>query len=264
MGVLPAFRLLRPATLSEALEWIDDDRMPYAGGTELLLAMKEGLLRPTHLVDLKGIGSLREVSGSRLEVVIGALVTHTQAAEHPMVRRRLPELAAVLERVGNPRVRATGTLAGNLCFAEPRSDVAAALIALGAEVEIASVQARWRMAVEDFVVGPYANALEPGELVTGIAVPARADLGLVYFKHQTTERPTLGVALAVNGHACLVVGAVGFVPQIFRSGAVSDFDPAEIAGRVEVVPDLTGAEDYKRHLVEVYVRRAVGALGGRG
>ena len=77
--------------------------------------------------------------------------------------------------MGNPRVRATGTLAGNLCFAEPRSDVAAALIALGGQVEIASGGGRRRVAVEDFVVGPYATILEPGELVTRVLVPVRPD-----------------------------------------------------------------------------------------
>lgn len=249
--------------MSEALGWVNDDRMPYAGGTELLLAMKEGLLRPTHLVDLKGIESLREVRESEREVSIGALVTHLEASGHPVVSRRVPELAAVLNGVGNPRVRATGTLAGNLCFAEPRSDVAAALIALGGEVEVASAGARRRMAVEDFVIGPYATALEPGELVTRIFVPTRADLRFVYMKHQTTERPTLGVALAANSHVSLVVGAVGFTPQVFRSESLSGLDPSGIAEQVEVVPDLTGSGDYKKHLVEVYLRRAIVALGGR-
>jgi len=225
--------------------------------------MKEGLLRPTHLVDLKGIGSLRDVRESGSGVSIGALVTHTQAADHPIVVDRLAGLAAVLNRVGNPRVRATGTLAGNLCFAEPRSDVAAALIALGGEVEIASAEGRRAMAVEDFVIGPYTTALEQGELVTGILVPVQPDLRFAYLKHQTTERPTLGVAAAANSHCSLVVGAVGFAPQVFRSPSPSDLDPSAIADRVEVVPDLTGSEEYKRHLVEVYVRRAVAALGGR-
>lgn len=259
MGVLPPFRLLRPRSVPEALGWLNYDRMAYAGGTELLLAMKEGLLRPTHLVDLKGIDELRMVHESEGEVSIGALVSHTQAADHPIVRHRLPGLAKVLQKVGNARVRATGTLAGNLCFAEPRSDVASALIALGSEVEIAAAEDRRRMAVEDFVVGPYATALDPEELLTRILVPVRPGR-FVYLKHQTTERPALGVALAVNSHVSLVVGAVGFSPQVFRLDSPADLDAAEIAARVEVVPDLTGSEEYKRNLVEVYLRRAVGSL----
>lgn len=263
MGVLPPFRLLRPRTVSEALGWVNDDRMPYAGGTELLLAMKEGLLRPTHLVDLKGIDSLHHVNHSRGEVSIGALVTHTRAADDPGVRERLPDFAGVLGKVGNPRVRATGTLAGNLCFAEPRSDVAAALIALGGQVEIASGEERRRVAVESFVVGPYTTSLAPGELVTRVVVPVRPSVRFVYLKHQTTERPTLGVALAAGARACVVVGAVGFAPQTFRLDSLSDLGPGEIAGRVEVVPDLTGSEEYKRHLVEVYLHRARAAMEAR-
>lgn len=260
MGVLPPFRLLRPRTVSQALAWLDYDRMAYAGGTELLLAMKEGLLRPTHLVDLKGIEGIGSVEESGGEVSIGALVTHTQAADHPVVRDRTPGLAPVLRRVGNPRVRSTGTLAGNLCFAEPRSDVAAALIALGGEVEIASEGGRRRMPVEDFVLGPYTTALEPGQMLTRIIVPIRPDLRFVYLKHQTAERPALGVALAAGSHVCMVVGAVGLSPQVFKLGSVSDLDPGDIAGRVEVIGDLTGSEEYKRHLVEVYLGRAVDSM----
>ena len=262
MGVLPAFGLLRPRSVPEALDYLNYDRMAYAGGTELLLAMKEGLLRPTHLVDLKGIEGLRSVEESGGEVSIGALVTHTQAADDPIVRGRLPGLAGVLEKVGNPRVRATGTLAGNLCFAEPRSDVASALIALGSAVEIASTEGRRRLKVEDFVVGPYTTDLGPDELLTRIMVPIQT-VRFVYLKHQTTERPALGVALARNSRVCLVVGAVGLGPQVFRSDSLAGVDAAEIAAGVEVIPDLTGSEEYKRHLVGVYIRRALCELGQR-
>lgn len=262
MSVLPPFRLVRPRSVSEALEYLSYDRMAYAGGTELLLAMKEGLLRPTHLVDLKAIAGLDSVEESGGEILIGALVTHTDAADDRVVQSRLPGLAGVLEKVGNPRVRATGTLAGNLCFAEPRSDVASALIALEGEVEIASAEGRRRVRVEDFVVGPYATVLGPDELVTRIMIPIRP-LRFVYLKHQTAERPALGVALAVNSHVSLVVGAVGLSPQVLRSDSLSDFDASEIAAGLEVVPDLTGAEDYKRHLVGVYLRRAFQSLGSQ-
>ena len=260
MAVLPAFRLLRPSTTSQALGWVNHDRMAYAGGTELLLAMREGLLRPTHLVDLKAIESLRGVQESAQQVMIGALVTHTEAADHPIVRKRLPELAAVLNRVGNPRVRASGTLAGNLCFAEPRSDVATALIALGGAVEVISGAGSRRIMVEDFVIDAYTTALRPGELVSRIFAPIHLDRRFVYLKHQTAERPTLGIALAVNGRVSLVVGAVGFVPQVFRFDSLSDLDPFNVARQVEVVADLTGSQEYKRHLVEVYLRRATARL----
>ena len=164
--------------------------------------------------------------------------------------------------MGNPRVRATGTLAGNLCFAEPRSDVAAALIALGGEVEIASREGCRRMTVGEFVIGPYTTALAPGELLTRIHIPIRPDVRFVYLKHQTAERPALGVALAVNSHVSLVVGAVGLSPQAFEVDSLSDLDVTEVTAQVEVIPDLTGSEEYKRHLVGVYLRRAIDRLEG--
>ncbi|MDH3250375.1 MAG: FAD binding domain-containing protein, partial [Acidimicrobiia bacterium] len=119
--MLPPFEHLRPGSLEAALDTISETAAPYAGGTELLLAMKAGLLRPDTLVDVKRIDRLTRVETAGDQMSIGAAVTHREALSDPAVRRLLPVLAEVLGRVGNPRVRAVGTLGGNLCFAEPKS-----------------------------------------------------------------------------------------------------------------------------------------------
>src|SRR5690606_27215887 len=141
------FRHHRPETLQEALALLSFDTLPYAGGTELLLAMRSGLLRPDGLVDLKRITGLGSVALDDDVLRIGGTATHQAVAVDRDVRAELPVLAEVLRQVGNPRVRSSGTLGGNLCFAEPKSDVATILGALEATVRLDSPEGSRNVAV---------------------------------------------------------------------------------------------------------------------
>ena len=192
--------------------------------------------------------------------MIGGAVTHQQVIDHPD-GEWTPELVRVLGRVGKPRVRASGTLAGNLCFAEPKSDVATMLIALGADVELATSTGTRTMTVDEFILGPYTSAREDNEILTRIAVPI--GIPVAYEKYQTMERPTVGVAAALHDAVVrVVVGAVGGRPETFEATGDGP-DPAEVAAAIEVIPDLTGSERYKRHVTEIQVRRVMTALRER-
>ena len=255
-GVLPWFALHRPATTAEALELIGDDAVPYCGGTELLLAMKAGLLRPGALVDLKAIGDLAAISVHDGHLRVGATATHDAVATDPQVHQGWSVVAEVARHVGNPRVRAQGTIGGNLCFAEPKSDVAPLLIALGAEVELASADGTRTVPMDEFVQGPYWTVREEHELLTAITIPPSE--GGVYVKYQTMERPTVGVAVAAaDGAFRLVVGAAGEVPAAFAVTSLDDIDAAEVADAIDPIADLTGSDEYKRHVTAVYTRRAI-------
>lgn len=265
---LPAFGLVRPTTVDGALEALGEEQVAYCGGTELLLAMRAGLHRPAALVDLKRIPELNGVMAEDGHLVIGATTTHMDIAADPLVRRDVPMLADVERAVGNARVRAQGSIGGNLCFAEPKSDVATALIALDATVSLLSPRGEREVAVGDFIAGPYYADKEPDELLMSVRIPLRGrDVQAVYLKYQTMERPTLGVALArdrVSGECRLAVGAVGEEPMSWRFGDLDDLDPTRIADEVDPTPDLTGSERYKRHITDVYVRRAKLALEEAG
>ena len=261
MSVLPPFSHVRPTTMEDALEAISEDAVPYAGGTELLLAMKAGLLRPDALIDVKRIDRMHLIESDGNPVVIGGSVTHQEARSDAGIRSRLPVLADVLGKVGNPRVRAVGTLGGNLCFAEPKSDVATILIALGGRVTLVSRDGERDLDVEEFIIGPYTTTRGDHEILTEISVPLDRSRA-VYMKYQTMERPTVGVAASVgpDGDVRLVVGAVAGAPHLFTATGLGDIDPGEVAGTVEIIPDMTGSERYKRHITELYVERVVAAL----
>jgi carbon-monoxide dehydrogenase medium subunit len=280
--LLPAdFALHRPRSLDEALRLraeLGDDAAPYAGGTELLLTMKLGVLEYAHLIDLKRVPELAGIERRDGALRIGARATHREIELSPLVRSAAPALAELERHVANVRVRAAGTLAGNLAFAEPHADPAALLAAAGATVELATPAGQRELAIEDFIVGPYETVLGSDELITAIRVPlGDDDVRAAYRKFQVLERPTAGAAAVgrvVGGvlaaPPAIVVGAVDErpvrVPADALEGAAPDdedaLDVVRAAARdaVDPVDDLSGSADYKRHLTGVLVGRALAAL----
>lgn len=237
--------------------------VPYAGGTELLLAMRSGLLAPEALVNLKPLVELSSIAEQADGgLTIGGCATHQAVVRHPAVRKRFPLLVEVLSRVGNPRVRATGTLGGNLCFGEPKSDVATLLIALEADVTMQEISARRSLPVREFSVGPYTTTRNESEILTSISIPPLGERQVAYEKHQTMERPTVGVAGSSNrdGTVRIVVGAVGPAPEVFELADLNDANASEIAAAVEVIPDLTGSERYKRHMTIRTIKQVIERL----
>jgi aerobic carbon-monoxide dehydrogenase medium subunit len=249
----------------------------YAGGTELLLAMKAAGLRYEHLVDLKTVPNLDTVEESDGWVRIGAVATHLEVERSPLVRARLPALAALEARVANPRVRATGTLGGNLCFAEPHSDPAPLLLCLEARLEVVGPSGERELGMEELIVGPYEVALEEGELLRAVRVPTTpAGRRAAYQKFQLRERPMLGLALALDldggggqvRAARVAVGSASPTPRRSRNAeeilasASADADgrlddaAAALADDAELLDDLDGSAEYKRHLIRVLLRRA--------
>jgi aerobic carbon-monoxide dehydrogenase medium subunit len=258
---LPPFALHRPTTAAEVASLLGDDCVPYAGGTELLMAMRMGLIRPSALVDLKRVPELQELRVVDGRLWIGAGVTHDRIAIDPLVAEHAAILAAAERTVGNARVRAQGTIGGNICFAEPRSDVSTVLVALDAELLLVSAAGERTVAAAEFFLGPYWTAREPDELLLAIVIPPPGRTG-VYVKFQTVERPTVAVAAVdlPTGGVRIVVGAVGDVPVSADYSRIEDVDAADLSARIEPVTDIVGSERYKRHVTEVHVRRAVAQL----
>jgi carbon-monoxide dehydrogenase medium subunit len=246
--------------------------------------MKLGVLNYAHLIDVKRIAALRGIEVRDGVLRIGAAETHRQVETSPLVGELVPALAALERNVANVRVRAAGTLAGNLAFAEPHADPPALLTALDARVELVGSDGRRELAVEDFVLGPYETALAEDELIESVVVPLPpADERAAYRKFQVLERPAVGVAAVarIEGGAfadtpTIVVGAVDEKPVRVDAGVLAGaacddpraLEEAAAAAReaVEPVDDLSGSAEYKRHLTGVLVRRTLEALarGGNG
>lgn len=267
--ITSAFRHERVGTLDDALQSVAGQAVPYAGGTELLAAMAMGMTAPDHLVDLKRVAELRGVTAAPKAVRIAAATPHAVVAADPTVGARLPMLAQVTAEVGNPRVRWQGTVGGNVCFAEPRSDLIPALNALQARLWLRSIRNERSTTVAEFIQGPFTVDLRAGELLVGIDVDTDDVIYQRYDRVRLLERPTAGVALVGRRSGWrLCVGAAGYLPTVHDIADPADLVPGDVARAVEPIEDSAGAADYKRHLVEVLVSRvlaaATAAREGRG
>jgi carbon-monoxide dehydrogenase medium subunit len=285
--VLRPFELHHPSTVAEAVDLVarlGDEAAVYAGGTELLLLLKEGLLRVGHLVDVKRIAGLDAIGIDGDWLSLGATVTHRAVERSPVIGGRCPIVAQTARHVANVRVRNVGTVAGNLAFADPHSDVATLLVALEGVVRLASPRGTREMPVASFLRGPYETARERDEIVTAVRFrPWPARTATAYVKFGVHERPTLGVAVALvldDGDtvmdARLAVGCVGPRPERIataearlRGRTLLDLlgDAADAgalaADHVDPVGDLHGSADYKREMVAVFTRRAVRIAAAR-
>lgn len=275
---LTPFELHRPRSVAEAselLEQLGEQAVIYSGGTELLLVAKMGLTEFTALVDVKGIPELRQLSANG-ELSIGGAVTHRTVERSDEVLRAWPALAEMERHVGNIRVRNTGTIGGNLCFADPHSDPATFLLAVGGELTLQRGRAApRRLPVDQFVRGPYMTALEPGELLLSVNVPALPEgARVVHRKLSFRERPAITVAARLEvrdgsvAGARLAVGSVSVRPLrpadaegLLEGADAGSVDFAAVgeaaAAAVDPVEDLNGSADYKRQLVRVLTARVL-------
>jgi carbon-monoxide dehydrogenase medium subunit len=249
----------------------------YAGGTELILAMKEGLIHYDYLVNLKTIPSLAGVRlGPDGTLGIGAATTHRALERNPLVRERFPALARMERDVANVRVREVGTLGGNLCFAEPHADPGTLLQVYDARARIGKAGGERVIPLEELFVGPFETSLAGDELLTEVLVPPLPPRSAAaYLKFGLLERPSVGVAVALTlddglvRDARIAVGCVGPVPRRMREAEalLKGKETAESAASVpeagrlaasasDAISDLHGSREYKEHLVGVLLSRA--------
>lgn len=234
-----------------------------AGGHTLLPTLKLRLARPSDLVDLQDVEDLRGVSASDGGVTVKAMTTHATVAASKAARDAIPALAALAGGIGDPHVRARGTIGGSIANNDPAADYPAAVVGLGATVKTD----RREIAGDDFFTGMFETALGDGELVTEVRFP-RADRAAYYkFKNPASRFAIVGVFVARTGGG-VRVAVTGAGPCVFRVGEMeaalaADFSSAAI--RDVRIPedglnsDIHAQADYRAHLVNVCARRAVDA-----
>ena len=276
------FELAEPNTLKEACALLSDnaEAKVIAGGTALLTLIKHGIFVPKTLVNLKKIKGASDITyDAQTGLRVGALAAIYDIEAAPLVRQHYPVLAEACHVVANIRIRNMATIGGNLAHGDYQSDPPTVLVALNAVVELLSRPGTRQMKLSDFLKGSYETALEPGELVSALIVPPAESLSGTYTKFTTgssEERPCVGVAAltTMESGICadlrLVIGAVSPKPvRLEKAESMARGEKltsqlieriaADASSSVEPIDDLRGTVDYKRHLVHVLVRRALGA-----
>jgi carbon-monoxide dehydrogenase medium subunit len=279
------FRLVEPDSLAAASAVLADEpeARPIAGGTALVVLIKHGVYQPTLLVSLRRVGELGGIEPTPAGGLrIGARSTIREVELDPRVRSGYPILAEACHVVANIRIRNLATIGGNLAHADHQSDPPAALVALGATVELAGPAGERSLPVSELLIGPYETALEPGELVRSVVLPpSEPGWRGAYLKFTTRsseDRPAAGVAAMIRSvegrcaEARLVVGAVGPAPtriaaaEALLRGRPLDAGLADgigplVAEAIEAIDDIRGSARYKRQVAGVVAERALARVG---
>lgn len=275
-----------PLSVDEATALLaqDPEARPLAGGATLVAMMNARVVEPHALVNLSRIEELR---GIRVEadgrVRIGAFTRHRETAEADALAGTAAVVRHAAGQIANATVRNMGTIGGSISFADPGLDYPPALVAAGAEVEIASVTGRRRLAARAFFLDWYATALEPGEIVTAVILPKPVPGGAAYVKHARVSGDYATAAAAVcietGGAVRVAIGACGPTPLVDDEADAalcadrSDASVARAAERLVAIADplddVRGSGDYRRLLIPRLllraVRRAEASMdGGRG
>ncbi len=282
--MLGSLQLLQPTTVDEAsgaLRDFAERGKVYAGGAELLLLMRHGLLQAEILVDVKKIERLHGITWNHGVLSVGACVTHHTLETHPLVREHAPSFAYAESQVANVRVRNQGTLGGNLCFNDPHSDPGTVLLVHNASVTLGSQRGERQIPLQDFFLDVYETALEPDELTLDVQIPSLPS-GMIsaYLRLHRFQRPTLGVAVAIRmndgtiAESRLAVGCVGpkaqRLPELeanLNGNSASDAkrilaeQKTYLRNLLQPVDDLLGSGDYKLYMTGVLLGEALERVG---
>jgi carbon-monoxide dehydrogenase medium subunit len=278
---LSSFDYLEPQTVQEACELLDkypEQARLYAGGTSLLLLMKQGIVQLDKLINIKKIDGLRGIHDENGSLRIGSLTTHRDLEVSPVISQFVPAITEAEPEIANIRVRTTGTVGGNLAFAEPLTDLPPIFIAMDTVARIQSSTGERIIPVQDIFAGYYESTLAPDEFIVDLTLKkSPPNFGLRYRRFSAgSDKPAVGCAAAVTidpgTGACvdarLVLGCVAPTPIRVNEAEqllIGQTYSAELGNRVadiaakacKPLSDIRGSSDYKRSIVAVLARHAV-------
>ena len=278
-----SFEFRQPDTVEEALTLLHDlgeDAKVMAGGTALVIMMKQRLVMPDCLISLQKLRGLDHIHARNGEIQLGALTTHRAVERSAAVRSRIASLAETYAHVATIRIRNVATVGGALAHADPNQDPPVILLALDAQVQLTSTADSRRVAIGEFFTDYYETIRQPDELVTEVVVPVpKPHSGSVYVKflpRTADDYATVGVAAAVTvdpaSGSCqecrIAMGCVAPTPvrapeaeTLVRGQRLTPElarEAGALAQRVtDPISDTRGSADYKRAMAGVFVRRAL-------
>ncbi|QCK87978.1 xanthine dehydrogenase family protein subunit M [Phreatobacter aquaticus] len=259
------FKYHKAATVRGAVSLLKkaEDPKLLAGGHTLIPTMKQRLASPKTLIDLAGAG-LSGIEQKGRTIVVGAMTTHADVANSPVVQAALPALASLAGNIGDPHVRHRGTIGGSLANNDPAADYPAAVLALGATVHTN----KRKIAADEFFAGMFSTALDEDEIITKIAFPVPGKAAYVKFPNPASRYALVGVFVAKKGRAVRVAVTGAGSGGVFRHAAMEEalskrFNAKALDGVATDAADLNGdihaSPEYRAHLVGVMAKRAVAA-----
>jgi CO/xanthine dehydrogenase FAD-binding subunit len=267
--ILHGFEYHAPTSLAEAVRILDEyglEAMILAGGTDLVPKMKQAMVKPHHLVNLKYIPELAGIREESKQIRIGAL-TRLRDLEHSIiVIKKLPLLHKAVLTIGSVQIRNMATIGGNLCNASPSADSAQALVALDAKANIVGPSGERSIELESFFTGPGRTVLDRGEFLHSLTLPYPEDESYcAYIKLSRTSLDLATVSIAINAKINrgaiksirVVVGAVAPIPLRVRDVeqhlienkfSVNSIEEAGklVSENIKPITDVRGTAEYRR------------------
>ncbi|MEM6358311.1 MAG: xanthine dehydrogenase family protein subunit M [Pseudomonadota bacterium] len=262
-----AFDYVKPTSLADAVAALaEDDAQAIAGGQTLIPTLKQRLAMPSKLVDLTAIAEIRgicEADGGA--IAIGAGTTHGEVASHALVTSKIPGLATLAGRIGDPAVRNRGTIGGSIANNDPSACYPSAALALGATLKTSAGR---EIGADDFFQGMFETALEEGELLTSIHFPVPHASAYMKFVQPASHFALVGVFVATTAGGVRVAVTGASESGVFRwSEAEAALDASFSADAVAglkapsdgMIGDIHATPEYRAHLIGVMTKRAVAA-----
>jgi carbon-monoxide dehydrogenase medium subunit len=269
--VIPAaFEYERAGSVEHAVELLgrDEDAKLLAGGHSLIPLMRLRFARPSLLVDIGRLDDLRYVREDGDRIAIGALTRHAELAGNPLLAQHCTLMSEAAAFIGDPQVRHRGTIGGSVAHGDPASDLGTILLTLDAELVARGPDGERTIPAAEFFTGPFDTALRHREVLTEIRIP-KVERG-TYLKHVRRAQDWATVGVAAAGVAGRVhVGLTSMGPTPLRARAVEraladGASPADAAAHAaegtEPPSDVSGSGEYRAHLAQVLVRRALEQL----
>jgi len=261
------FNYQRPASLADAVAALtsDEEATALAGGMTLIPSMKHRLSAPSQLLDIAGLPELHGIALEGDHLVIGAATPHATVADSDVVAKAIPALSSLASEIGDPQVRARGTLGGSIANNDPAADYPAAVLGLNAVIRTNQRE----IAADEFFQGMFETALQPGELITQVAFKVPTSAAYAKFHHPASGYAMTGVMVARYTDA-VRVAATGAAPCVHRWAAAEEALGKQFSvGAVQSLvvdpeglnTDMHAPAEYRAHLVSVMTQRAIAACG---
>jgi len=281
--MIPAlFEYYAPRSVSEAVNFLTahkDDAKVLSGGQSLLPLMKMRLSKPGYVVDIGRIPGLDTIVQDGNYILIGALATHAQIEASKLLKKSCALLPQTAMTIADVQVRNCGTLGGSIAHADPAGDMPAAILALDAEIKAVGPNGERWIKAEDFFLGLLMSVLEPDQIVTAVKVPLTEGDKTAYLKAapRSSGFAVVGVAvrlaLDASGNVSrAAIGITGVTDKAYRAERVEkmlvgkkldapliEAAAAEATRNIDVIEDINGSVEYRTHLTQVYVARAIQA-----
>ncbi len=249
---------VKPSSLAEALTTLagNDGARALAGGQTLINVMKARAASPDALVDLSGIDDLKGIElGADGTLSIGPMTTYAEIIDSAEAKAR-PILGAVCAQIADVQVRNRGTIGGNLCSNDPTNHLPPLIAAIGAELTIAGLGGDRTVPAQDFFLGVYMTAVQQGELLTRITIPAGRRDGFAAVTLGVDGTCIVNAAASANGSLRIALGCVDAVPVLVEAESPEQVREAVRAAKLRPPSDVHASTEYRAHLAEVLAERA--------